>query len=63
VREQTASASSLWLHRREQQPSQLPEDGRRQMYAETLWNRVRKWAEKNGYEYDNSYGVVGVAAT
>jgi len=29
--------------------------------AENLWNAVRRWAKANGYEYMDSYGVVGVA--
>lgn len=30
---------------------------------ERLWSRVRRWAKRNGHEYDECYGVVGVGAT
>lgn len=34
-----------------------------QVPIENIWSRVRRWARRNGYEYDGSYGVVGVAPT
>ena len=39
------------------------EDGTITVPLENIWTRVRRWAKRNGYEYNASYGVVGVAAT
>lgn len=39
------------------------ESGIMTMPIENIWERVRRWARRNGYEYVSSYGVVGVAAT
>ncbi len=30
---------------------------------ENIWTRVRAWARRNGYAFDPTYGVVGVAPT
>jgi hypothetical protein len=30
--------------------------------AEVFWDIIRRWAKLNNYEYNSSYGVVGVNA-
>lgn len=42
---------------------QVLEDGRIALPIEDIWRRVRRWARRNGFKYDSSYGVIGVAAT
>lgn len=39
------------------------EDGTVTVPIENIWQRVRRWARRNGYEWNGSYGVVGVAPT
>ena len=38
-------------------------DGTITVPLENIWDRVRRWARRNGYEYDACYGVVDVAPT
>lgn len=38
-------------------------DGSMTIALENIWRRVRRFAQRHGYEYVSSYGVVGVAAT
>jgi hypothetical protein len=38
-------------------------DGTITVPIENVWRRVRRWARRHGYEYDASYGVVGIAPT
>jgi hypothetical protein len=42
---------------------QRQSDGTCMMRMEWLWTRVKRWAKRHGHEYNDSYGVVGVAAT
>lgn len=37
-------------------------DGRCSAKMEELWQGVRAWAQRHGFEYADSYGVVGVNA-
>lgn len=39
------------------------DDGTITVPIENIWQRVRRWARRNGYEYQSSYGVVGVGPT
>lgn len=39
------------------------DDGTVTVPIENICTRVRRWAKRHGYEYNSSYGVVGVAAT
>lgn len=41
----------------------LAREGRLHVRMEDLWGRVKRWARRNGHEWDGCYGVVGVAAT
>lgn len=38
-------------------------DGTVTVPLENIWERVKRWAKRNGHEYNPSYGVVGVGAT
>jgi hypothetical protein len=38
-------------------------DGTVTVPIENIWTRVRRWARRNGYEYNPTYGVVGIAPT
>lgn len=63
---QIVSSTDLFrrARRRHQQRQRRLRDseGHRIRYIEEIWTLVRKWAERNGHEYDASYGVKGVAA-
>lgn len=39
------------------------DDGSIKVPLENIWDRVRRWARRNHYEYNPTYGVVGVAPT
>jgi hypothetical protein len=39
------------------------DDGTVTVPIENIWERVRRWATRHGYEYNPSYGVVGVGPT
>jgi hypothetical protein len=39
------------------------EDGTMTVPIENIWTRVKRWATRNGYVYNDSYGVVGVGPT
>lgn len=39
------------------------DDGTITVPIEDIWRRVRLWARRHGYTWNESYGVVGIAAT
>lgn len=44
-------------------PAALTENGTFLAKIEHVWHSARRYALLNGYEYINSFGVVGVAPT
>lgn len=44
-------------------PAAQTENGTFLAKIEHLWHSAKRYAQINGYEYDNSYGVIGVAPT